>query len=93
MESRLLTVGLARLAGEPRVRWNNYNPVIEAYQGELIDKDRYKRAFLGQREKISNYDYAKITSVLDMIIRSCVGIREDDIGNEFDDRLEDQGSD
>jgi len=81
------------LDGEPRVRWNNYNPAIEAYQAELIDKDRYKRAFLGQREKISNYDYAKITSVLDMIIRSCVGIREDDIGSEFDDRIEDQSSD
>jgi hypothetical protein len=51
MESRLLTVGLARLAGEPRVWWNNYNPVIEAYQGELIDKDRYKRAFLGSARK------------------------------------------
>lgn len=77
------------LDGEPRVRWNNYNAAIEAYQGELIDKDRYKRNFLDQREKVSDYDYAKVTSVLDMIIRNCVGIREDDLGNEFEDRLED----
>jgi hypothetical protein len=81
------------LDDEPRVRWHNYNPIVEAYQGVLIDKERYKRTFLSQLEKISDYNYAKITSVLDMIIRSCVGIREDDIGNEFDDRLEDQGSD
>ena len=56
---------------------------------ELIDKDRYKRTFLSQREKLADYDYSKITSVLDLIIRSCVGIREHDLGNEFDDRLED----
>jgi HEPN/Toprim N-terminal domain 1 len=77
------------LDGEPRLRWNNYNASIEAYQGELIDKDRYKRIFLSQRDKLSNYDYTKITSVLDMISRNCIGIREDDLSNEFEDHLED----
>ena len=32
----------------PRFRWSNDNHHIEAYQGELIDKDNYKRAFLYQ---------------------------------------------
>jgi len=49
--------------------------------------------FLVSAKKIADYNYAKITSVLNMIIRSCVGIREDNLGNEFDDRLEDQDSD
>jgi hypothetical protein len=76
------------LDGESRVRWNNYNASIGAYQGELIDKDRYKRNFLNQRQKISGYDYTKITSVLDIIVAACVGIRADMLGTEFDDRFE-----
>jgi hypothetical protein len=76
------------LDGEACVRWNNYNPSIDAYQGELVGKDRYKRTFLEQRNKLRGYDYAKITSVLDMIISTCVRIRADVVGGGFDNRLD-----
>ena len=74
------------LDDEPCVRWNNYNSTIEAYQGELIGKTKYMRAFLSQREKISGYDYNKLESVLDMIIKDCVKMRESVLGAELDDR-------
>ena len=44
----------------PRFRWSNYNHHIEAYQGELIDKDNYKRAFLDQSGVLAGYAYDKI---------------------------------
>ena len=64
------------LDGEPCVRWNNYNQMVDVYQGELIGKDRYKRQFLDQRCKIDGYNYGKTNSVLEMIITHCVSMRE-----------------
>ncbi len=78
------------LDGEPCIRWNNYNAKIDAYQGELIGKDRYMRTFLDQRERDKAYDYGKIASVLDMIVTNCVLMREAVLDKELDDRSEDE---
>jgi len=77
------------LDGEPCVRWNNYTASIDAYQGELIGKDHYKRNFLDQRERVSGYDYGKISSILELLIRNCVQMREAVLDQELDDRLVD----
>jgi hypothetical protein len=64
------------LAGQPLVRWNNYNTKTETYQGDLIDKTGYMRTFLDQRARADGYDYSGIKAVLDMIIENCVQMRE-----------------
>jgi hypothetical protein len=64
------------LGGDACVRWNNYNASVSAYQGELISKDRYKRTFLDQRERVPNYSYSKIDTILDMVVANCVQIQE-----------------
>jgi hypothetical protein len=58
------------------VRWNNYNEGAKTYQGELVGKDRFKNAFLGQKTQEDGYDYSKIKTVLEMIIANCVAISE-----------------
>jgi hypothetical protein len=69
---------------EPLVRWNNYNSAVETYQGELLAKDSYKRLFLDQRKKVAGYNYGKIASVLDMITKNCIAIREAALDKELD---------
>ncbi len=78
------------LDGEPCIRWNNYNAKIDAYQGELIGKDRYMRTFLNQLERAEGYDYGKIASVLDMIITNCVRMREAVLDKELADEYEEE---
>ena len=58
------------------VKWNNFNSESGTYQGELIEKDRYKKEFLDQRNRIENYNYSKIEGVLEMIINNCEEMRE-----------------
>jgi hypothetical protein len=58
------------VGGNPLVRWTNYNEGRDSYQGSLVDKDRYKRAFLQQRQKKAGYNYHKIEQVLNRDARS-----------------------
>jgi hypothetical protein len=58
------------------VRWNNYNSYVQSYHGELEVKDQYKKEFLNQKSKDPSYDYSKIEMVLNMIINSCVQLKE-----------------
>jgi hypothetical protein len=71
------------------VRWNNFMASANAYQGELIGKDRYKRTFLDQTGKVPSYNYDKITSVLEMIRKHCVSMREAVLDKELEGRPED----
>ncbi len=75
------------LTGAPCVRWNNYNPKIDVYQGELIGKGTYMRAFLDQGSRLEGYDYRRITSVLDLIVTSAVRMREAVLLRELDRHL------
>jgi hypothetical protein len=58
------------------VRWSSFNASLNAYQGALINKDRYKNEFLAQHSRVRSYDYTKIEGVLDILIRACVTMKE-----------------
>jgi hypothetical protein len=60
----------------PIVRWNNFEPLLQTYQGELVMKDKFKREFLNQRSKDPNYNYKKIEAVLNSIITHGISIQE-----------------
>ena len=64
------------LDASPSVRWSAYNAKLDAYQGELSNKERYARSFLKQKRRVSDYDYSKIEAVLDMIVESCASMKE-----------------
>jgi len=78
------------LGGEPCIRWKNYNAAVDAYHGELINKELYTRNFLNQRNRDEGYDYEKIASVLDMIVKNCVLMREATLNKELGDRIENE---
>lgn len=74
------------LKDDAQIRWNSYNKLIKGYQGELIAKDRYKKEFLNQRSHVENYDYSKIETVLNMIIKNCVSIKENTLNRALDNQ-------
>lgn len=64
------------LRNEGLVRWNNYNTNLKSYQGELVEKDKYKKEFLSQRALVDDYNYSKLSSVIDMLVEACSQIKE-----------------
>lgn len=52
---------------ESCVRWTSYNKSLDAYQGELIGKDKYTRKFLSFNHTTKNYDYEKLKFLIDFI--------------------------
>ncbi len=64
------------LPSDAVVRWSSYNTKIGAYQGELVEKERYARIFLDQRERSTAYRFDNIASVLDIIVRTATDMRE-----------------
>jgi len=64
------------LGAQPLVRWTSFNTRTDTYQGELVHKTSYMRSFLDQRERVEGYDYSRIEAVLNMIITSCIRMRE-----------------
>jgi hypothetical protein len=47
------------LPPDASVRWSSYNARIGAYQGELVEKERYARAFLDQRGRSTGFPVAE----------------------------------
>lgn len=71
-----LAFGMPR---SPVVRWTNFQASSGTYQGSLVDKDRYTRAFLGLRPGDEDgYDFRKLDSVLDALIGVAVSIASDE---------------
>lgn len=64
------------VGASPLVRWTSFNSKTDSYQGELINKTAYMREFLDQSKCIDSYDYSRIENVLNMIVISCVQMRE-----------------
>ena len=64
------------LPSDAVVRWSIYNAKIGAYQGELVEKERYARAFFDQRARSTAYRFDNIASVLDLIVRTATDMRE-----------------
>lgn len=63
------------IGSEPSVRWTSYNPSIDSYQGELIDKERYITRFLKSRPLPPDYDTSKLELLLDYLYEVIVGVR------------------
>ncbi len=64
------------LGQDPIVRWSSFNHMANAYQGELTKKDRYKHAFLNQKELEPTYDYRRLRVVLENIVKESGAMRE-----------------
>ena len=73
------------LGPSPLIRWTSFNNKADRYQGELVNKTGYMRAFLDQRERAQDYDYRRIEAVLDTIVSSCVQMREAALREELDE--------
>ena len=58
------------------VRWNNYHKGLDVYHGELIGKGDVMKTFLEQSKKNADYDFSRISAVVDMIVSECTAIRE-----------------
>jgi hypothetical protein len=72
------------LPSEARVRWSSHNAKADAYQGELIDKERYAREFLRQLTRVEGYDYSKLEALLDHIVSTAIAMREPRAIEEFE---------
>jgi hypothetical protein len=57
---------------QPCVRWTSYNSSTECYQGELMEKERYTRAFLDLRTESKGYDCSKLELLLDHVYDAIV---------------------
>ena len=49
---------------------------LGVYHGELVGKSDVMRAFLAQSEVSGDYDFSRITAVVDMIVSDCTVLRE-----------------
>lgn len=58
------------------VVWTAYKKDLDAYQGELLSKQRYMKTFLKRASRINGYDMSGLTAVLDMIFAECCAIAE-----------------
>lgn len=67
------------------VRWSSYNTRIDAYQGELVDKEKYARAFLAQRTRLPTYRFDNIEALLDLIVSTATNMREKLMAETFAD--------
>ncbi|MFD1628834.1 HEPN/Toprim-associated domain-containing protein [Pseudopedobacter beijingensis] len=56
----------------PIIRWTSYNKDLDAYQGSLENKDDYVRAFKVIKNSNDNYDFTKLTKLLDEIYKNCI---------------------
>lgn len=72
------------------VRWTSFSHKIEEYQGELINKEGYARAFLDQRRSMGNYRYDNIAAVLDLIVGAAIAMRERCMAETYADLYEDR---
>lgn len=70
---------------EAAVRWTSYNTGADAYQGELIGKERYARSFFKQSVRNGDYDFKKLIAVLDSLVAEAVGMSEAMALKELDD--------
>jgi hypothetical protein len=60
----------------PLVRWNSYNRELDVYHGEIVGKGDLATRFYRIADANQEYDFTKMSAVLDMIISECVCMRE-----------------
>lgn len=57
---------------KPKIRWTSYSKEFDAYQGSLENKDKFMRSFKKVRQVNDNYDFTKLTKLLDDIYVNCI---------------------
>lgn len=55
----------------PQLRWTNYVPAVNRWQGALERKEEYVRAFLSLRHLAPGYDFSRLRAVLGSLITQC----------------------
>ena len=63
-------------AGQPVVRWVSYDKTARSYQGELVNKKQYTKAFLKIRNRPKDYDTSGLESVVERLISVAISIAE-----------------
>lgn len=81
------------LGNDPVVRWSAFHREADAYQGELVNKNAYKKRFLDQNARAENYDYTRLVAVLNSIVASSVSMSEAIEIAGYEDRMAEEGSD
>ncbi|MDP9762482.1 MULTISPECIES: HEPN/Toprim-associated domain-containing protein [Agrobacterium] len=61
----------------PVVRWTSYDQRRDCYQGHLVEKETFSKEFLSQKALVDGYDYSGLENVLDMLLRECISINEE----------------
>ena len=64
------------LGSDPLVRWSSFHREAGAYQGELVNKETYKKRFLEQNSRAETYDKSRLLAVLNGVVASSVAISE-----------------
>jgi hypothetical protein len=64
------------VGSSPMVRWKNYVRELGIYHGEIEGKGDVAGRFYGIADAKEEYDFSKISAVLDMVISECVYMRE-----------------
>lgn len=59
---------------DPHMRWTSYNKQLDAYQGELADKELYAKRFLSLRGCPADYDLSGLEAVLTTLEDTCAGL-------------------
>jgi len=72
------------LSKDALVRWTSYNEGLDAYQGALVGKALVMKAFLNQKERDPQYDYSRIEALLDLIVNSCIEMREATLSDQYE---------
>ena len=89
--SPTLTGKLQRLSAISTLMWTPQSGgttiILSSGSGELIGKTEYVKAFLRQRHTTAEYNYDKISMVLDMIVSRCVSMREAVLDKELEEEL------
>ena len=58
---------------EPTIRWTSYNAALDAYQGELLQKETYTQRFLEAMKRKTDYNCTKLTYLWGHLVLACTG--------------------
>lgn len=53
------------------IRWTSFNRELDSYQGELVNKDSYTRAFFDSAAKDPQYDLSKLSYLWRYLLSTC----------------------
>jgi hypothetical protein len=57
----------------PVIRWTSYEKDLDAYQGELVNKETYVRQFLDATKRGTRYDFSRLDRLWQHLIAVLAG--------------------